>query len=91
MANSLRTEFYNAFQLYQDAAQRATLYENQKTLASRSLDLLLKAFSTSASSLTDVLRMRQQIYEYELKLVESNADLNIAAAWISRLNTSANN
>jgi len=50
---------------------------------------LLKAFSTSASSLTDVLRMRQQIYEYELKLVESNADLNIAAAWISRLMTSA--
>ena len=90
-ANSLRTEFYNAFQLYQDAAQKATLYENQRILASRSLDLLLKAFSTSASSLTDVLRMRQQIYEYELKLVGSNADLNIAAAWISRLMTSANN
>ncbi len=90
-ANSLRTEFYNAFQLYQDAAQRAQLYENQRVLAARSLDLLLKAFSISASSLTDVLRMRQQIYEYELRLVESNVDLNIAAAWITRLMTSANN
>jgi len=89
-ANLLRTEFYNALQLYQDAAQRATLYENQRILASRSLDLLLKAFSTSSSSLTDVLRMRQQIYEYELKLVESNVDLNNAAAWITRLMTSAN-
>lgn len=90
-ANSLRTEFYNAIQMYQDAAQRAQLFESQRILAARSLDLLLKAFSTSASSLTDVLRMRQQIYEYEIKLVESNAELNIAAAWITRLMTSANN
>jgi outer membrane protein TolC len=88
-ANSLRTEFYNALQLYQDATQRSQLYENQRILAARSLDVLLKAFSTSATSLTDVLRMRQQIYEYELKLVESNVDLNIAAAWITRLMTSA--
>jgi outer membrane protein TolC len=88
-ANSLRTEFYNALQLYQDATQRSQLYENQRILAARSLDVLLKAFSTSATSLTDVLRMRQQIYEYELKLVESNVDLNIEAAWITRLMTSA--
>lgn len=90
MENSLKAEFYNALQFYQDAEQRAQLYENQQILADRSLDLLLKAFSTSASSLTDVLRMRQQIYEYELKLVESNADLNIAVARIARLMTSAN-
>lgn len=88
-ANSLRTEFYDALRLYQDAAQRARLYENQRILAVRSLDLMLKAFSTSAASLTDVLRMRQQIYEYELKLVESNVDLNIASAWITRLMASA--
>lgn len=89
--NSLRTEFYAAFQLYQDAARKANLYENQRTLATRSLDLTLKSFSVSASTLTDVLRMRQQIYDYELKLVESNVELNIAAARISRLMTSASN
>ncbi|MCK7534995.1 MAG: TolC family protein [Marinilabiliales bacterium] len=87
--NSLKAEFYNAFQLYQDAELRTALYEGQLILAARSLDLLLKAYSTSASSLADVLRMRQQINEYELKLVGSNVDLNTAAAWITRLMTSA--
>lgn len=83
--NSLQNEFYSAIQLYQDASRRVKLYEDQGILASRSLDLLLKDFSTSASSLTDVLRLRQQTLEYELKLVESNVDLNIAVAWLQRL------
>jgi outer membrane protein TolC len=86
--NILQTEFYSAFQLYQDATRRVKLYEDQRILASRSLDLLLKEFSTSSSSLTDVLRLQQQTHEYELKLVESNVDLNIAAAWLQRLMTS---
>lgn len=87
--NSLQTEFYSAFQLYQDASRRVSLYEDQRILASRLLDLILKDFSTSASSLTEVLRLRQQTFEYELKLVESNVDLNIAVAWIQRLMASA--
>ena len=87
--NSLRTEFYSAFQLYRDALLSIKLYEDQHKLASRSLGLLLKDFSGSASSLTDVLRLRQQTLEYELKLVESHVDLNIAAAWLQRMMTSA--
>jgi outer membrane protein TolC len=88
-ANSLEVELYNASQLYQDALLRAKLYEDQRILASRSLELLLKDFSTSISPLTDVLRLQQQILEYELKLVESDVDLNIASALLQRLMTSA--
>ena len=84
-ANSLQTEYYQAVQLYQDAQRRIKLYENQFQLASKSLDLMLKSFSTSSSGLTDVLRVRQQTLDYELKQVEAVADFNTAIAWLKRL------
>jgi outer membrane protein TolC len=90
-ANTLKTELFSAILNYQDTSRKLKLYESQRSLASRSLDLLLKDFSSSASSLTDVLRLRQQIYEYELNLLESEADLNIASAWITRLMASSTN
>jgi outer membrane protein TolC len=84
-ANSLQTEYYQAIQLYQDAQRRIKLYENQFQLASKSLDLMLKSFSTSSSGLTDVLRVQQQTLDYELKQVEAVADFNTAVAWLKRL------
>lgn len=85
ISNSLDTDFYNAVQLYRDANRRIRLYENQFLLASKSLEIMLKSFSTSLSSLTDVLKVRQQTLDYELKQVEAITDMNIAEAWISRL------
>jgi outer membrane protein TolC len=84
-SNSLQTEYYQAVQLYQDAQRRVKLYDNQYQLASKSLDLMLKSFSTSSSTLTDVLRVRQQTLDYELKQVEALADFNTAIAWLKRL------
>ena len=84
-ANSLQAEYYQAVQLYHDAQRRVILYENQFQLASKSLDLMLKSFSTSSSGLTDVLRVRQQTLDYELKKVEAVVDFNTAIAWLKRL------
>jgi outer membrane protein TolC len=84
-ANSLQSEYYQAVLLYQDSQRRVKLYENQYQLASKSLDLMLKSFSTSSSGLTDVLRVRQQTLDYELKQVEAVADFNTAIAWLKRL------
>jgi outer membrane protein TolC len=84
-ASSLQTEYYEAIQSYQDAKRRIKLYDNQYQLASKSFDLILKSFSASASGLTDVLRMRQQTLDYELKQVEAAADFNTAVAWLKRL------
>jgi outer membrane protein TolC len=83
--NSLQAEYYQAVQLYQDAKRRIKLYDNQYQLASKSLDIMLKSFSASSSSLTDVLRIRQQTLDYELKQVEAIADFNTAIAWLQRL------
>ncbi len=84
-ANSLQIEYCEAIQSYQDAKRRIKLYDNQYQLASKSFDLILKSFSASASGLTDVLRMRQQTLDYELKQVEAAADFNTAVAWLKRL------
>jgi outer membrane protein TolC len=84
-ANSLQTEYYQAVQLFKDAQRRVRLYENQFQLASKSLDLILKSFSTSSSGLTDVLRVRQQVLDYELMKVEAVADFNTAVAWLKQL------
>jgi outer membrane protein TolC len=84
-ANSLQAEYYQAVQLYQDAKRRIKLYDIQYNLASKSLDLMLKSFTVSSSGLTDVLRIRQQTLDYELKEVEAIADFNTAVAWLKRL------
>jgi outer membrane protein TolC len=88
-ANSLQTEFYKAFQQYQDAQRRVRLYNNQFQLASKSLDIILKGFASSSSTLTDLLRVRQQTFDYELKQAEALADLNTATALLKRLMASS--
>lgn len=84
-ANSLQVEYFQAIELYNDSRRRINLYSNQFRLASNSLNLMMKNFSTSAASLTDVLRARQQTFDYELKQTEAVADVNTAVAWLRRL------
>jgi outer membrane protein TolC len=84
-SNSLQTEYYEAIQLYQDAQRRMKLYQNQYELADKSLNILQKSFSVSGSGLIDVLRIRQQALDYELKKIEAISDNNTAIAWLKRL------
>ncbi|MCK9638861.1 MAG: TolC family protein [Prolixibacteraceae bacterium] len=84
-ANSLQTAYYQAFQLYQDALRREKLYAAQYLLASKSLNIMFKSFGSSGSSLTDILRVRQQTLDYEYKQIEAIADYNISIAWMKRL------
>jgi len=91
-ANMLQTQYYEALQQYNDAARRMKLYDNQSQLAKRSLDISIKTFSSSASGLSDILRIRQQLLDYELKQVEAVVEFNKAEALIKRLtpNTTPN-
>jgi len=88
-SNDLQTEYYQAVQMYQNARRRIILYDQQYQLASKTLELILKSFSTSGSDLTDVLRVTQQTLDYELNRTEAAADLNTAVAWIKRLMASS--
>jgi len=84
-ANTLKTEYYKAIQLYQDAQRRIALYGRQSLLAGKSLDIMMKSFSVSGSGLADILRIRQQTLDYDYKQVEAVADNNTAIAWLKRL------
>jgi len=84
-ANSLKTEYYQAVELYQDAQRRVTLYSNQILLAGKSLDIVMRSFAVSGSGLTELLRIQQQKLDYDYKYVESVADNNTAIAWLKRL------
>lgn len=88
-AGNLETEYYKAIQQYQDAQRRVKLYINQYELASASLNLMIKGFASSSSSLTDLLRVRQQTLDFELKQIEALADLNTASALLRRLMASS--
>jgi outer membrane protein TolC len=88
--NGLQTEYFEALQLYQDGQRRMKLYDNQARLAQKSLDIMIKTFSSSGSGLTDLLRVRQQLLDYQFKQVEAVTDYNTAIAWIKRLVTAPN-
>ena len=84
-ANALKTDYYQAMQLYLDAQRRIKLYADQYRLASKSLDIMFKSFASSGTNLTDILRVRQQTLDYEYKQMEAVADYNISIAWLKRL------
>jgi len=84
-SNMLQTQYYEALQQYNDARRRMKLYDNQSQLAKKSLDISIKTFSSSASGLSDILRIRQQLLDYELKQVEAVVEFNKAESLIKRL------
>lgn len=88
-ANSLQTNYYEAVQLFKDGQRRVKLYNSQSDLAGKTLDIMLKSFSTSAVPLTDILRVRQQLLDYEFKKIEAVADYNTAISWLQRLMASS--
>lgn len=84
-SNDLQTESYQAIQLYQDAKRRIKLYAYQDQLAKKSLDIMIKSFSVSGAGLTDILIIRQQLLNYQFKVIEAVADFNTAVAGLERL------
>jgi outer membrane protein TolC len=84
-ANTLSAEYYEALQLFDDAGRRMTLYEHQQSLAEKSLNILIRDFSASRSSLSDILNVRRQLLDYQFRHSEAEADYCTAIAWLKRL------
>lgn len=84
-SNSLKDEYYETVQSYEDAQRKINLYAKQYSLANQSLRILIKSFSSSSVGLTDLLIIQQQTLDYELKQVQAVADFNTAIAKLQRL------
>lgn len=83
--NDLRTEYYENYQAMQDAQRRITLYSDQKVLANKTLDIMLKSFSVNGTGLTEILQIEQQILDYSIRQSEAVAEYNIAVAGLNKI------
>ena len=78
--NNLRVSFQQTLQNFYDADRRVKLYTDQATLAGKSVQLLITSFSAGSSDFVEVLRMQQQLLDYQFKQVEAVVDKNTSIA-----------
>jgi cobalt-zinc-cadmium efflux system outer membrane protein len=80
VTNNLRVSFQQTLQNLYDADRRVKLYTDQAKLADKSLHLLITSFSVSSADFVEVLRMQQQLLDYQFKQVEAVVDKNTSIA-----------
>jgi outer membrane protein TolC len=80
LTNNLRVSFQQTLQNLYDADRRVKLYTDQAMLADKSVQLLITSFSASSADFVEVLRMQQQLLDYQFKLVEAVVDKNTSIA-----------
>ncbi|MCX7987400.1 MAG: TolC family protein [Bacteroidales bacterium] len=83
--NELQVSWVEAIQDFNEAQRRLSLYERQCQLLKQTLEVLLQSFTSSGNGLSEVLLVRRQALDYELKKTEAIADLQIAIARIKKI------
>lgn len=83
--NALQSDYWEAVQNFDEARRRMDLYNKQFKLANQSLNILMVSFSTSGAGLNDLLQIRRQTLDYELKQTDALADFKTSIAWLKRL------
>ncbi len=78
--NNLRVTFQQTMESMNDAERRVKLYAGQAALAYKSVQLLIASFSAGETDFTEVLRMQQQLLDYQFKKVEAVVDKNTSVA-----------
>lgn len=84
-ANDLQNNYSQAMELFNDSQRRMQLYDNQTELAKQSYSLMLKRLEVSTSGLSDLLRINQQLIDYQSKHLQAVKDYNTSVAWLVRL------
>ncbi|MEA4981285.1 MAG: TolC family protein [Paludibacter sp.] len=83
--NQILTAYFEARQRYENARRQISLYSEQVALLQKILTLSMKDFSISGNGLSELLRTRQELFDYELKQEEAVAELNTSIAYLRRL------
>ncbi len=84
-SNQLISSYENIIKDFNDAERRVTLYQKQRDIAQQTLDLLIVQYSTSGTQFEELLRIQQQLIEYQLKSIKAVVDRNLSVAMIDRL------
>jgi outer membrane protein TolC len=78
--NELAVKYQEVVQQYNDADRRIDLFKNQSSLSEKTIDLLIRSFSASGTDFEEILRMQQQLLDYEFRQIEALVDRNVAIA-----------
>lgn len=79
--NLLSTQWSNAMRNLDDAVRRTKLYRGQTDLTRQTLNLLMTSYATDGRDFEEVLRVQQQLLNFQLSLINAIVDqhTNIAA------------
>lgn len=83
--NTLEVSFLEQVRMLKDADRRLDLYRKQAALAGTSVKLLTTAYSVSDADIDEVLRMQEQLLNYNLQELNALTDRNTAAAQLEYL------
>ena len=78
--NNLRVNFQETMQSLNDAGRRIKLYTDQACLLIKAYNCLLLHFQPAGADFEEVLRMEQQLLDYQFKKVEAVVDKNTSIA-----------
>jgi len=84
-SNQLISSYENVIKNFNDAERRMTLYQKQRDIAQQTLDLLIVKYSTSGTQFEEVLRIQQQLIDFQFKSIKAVVDQNLSVAMIDRL------
>ena len=83
--NLLSTQWSNAMRNLDDAVRRTELYRGQTDLAQQTLNLLMTSFATDGRDFEEVLRVQQQLLDYQLSLITAIVDQHTSIAALEKL------
>lgn len=89
--NQLSVQWTTALRDLDDANRRTALYREQSGLAQQTLNLLMTSYSSSGQGFEEVLKVQQQLLNYQLKQITSIVDQHTTVAMLEMLAASALN
>jgi outer membrane protein TolC len=78
--NELTVVYQESVEQLNDAERRVELNKRQASLAEKTVTLLTSAFASAGTDFEEILRMHQQLLDYQYKHIEAVVDRNTAIA-----------
>ncbi len=83
--NILEAVMENTWKDYRDAGRRIDLYNKQKDLASKSIQLLMAEYTNNSKNFEEILRMERMYLKYALEYEKALSDKQGANAFVNYL------
>ncbi|MDA0907668.1 MAG: TolC family protein [Bacteroidetes bacterium] len=91
LENSLTTDLRRALNDLRDTERRHTLYNNIQIQKTRqAIDILLEEYTSSLTSIEEVLRLQQKLLKFQLSREQAAVDQHITIAYLDYLSGSDN-